>query len=95
MLIQRIARDKAVDRLDPAYLAQWRAYYRHTVAQYVAGTISRVDAHNALMSLGYRDAALTIELLELDEARSKGLSYPKCNFTDKSVLAPVKADFPL
>ncbi|WP_375791203.1 hypothetical protein ACE102_07580 [Bradyrhizobium sp. vgs-9] len=63
MLIERVARDRAVNRLDPEYLAQWRAYYRNVVERYVAGAMSWTDAHNALVSLGYRDQALKIELL--------------------------------
>ncbi|MGY3238192.1 hypothetical protein ACVWZ4_001151 [Bradyrhizobium sp. USDA 4472] len=71
MLIQRVARDRSINRLDPAYLAQWRAYYRNIVERYVAGTLSWTDAHNALMSLGFRDHALKVELLELDKARAR------------------------
>lgn len=69
MLIQRVARDRAINRLDPEYLAQWRAYYRNIGERYVAGVMSWTDAHNALVALGYRDQALKIELLELDKAR--------------------------
>ncbi|MCP1761968.1 hypothetical protein [Bradyrhizobium japonicum] len=71
MLIQRVARDRVVNRLDPEYLAQWRAYYRDIVERYVAGATSWTDAHNALVSLGYRDQALKIELFELDKARAR------------------------
>ncbi|RXG96338.1 hypothetical protein [Bradyrhizobium zhanjiangense] len=70
MLIQRVARDRAVNRLDPEYLAQWLAYYCNIVERYVAGAMSWSDAQNALLSLGYRDQALKIELLELDKARA-------------------------
>ena len=63
MLIQRVARDRAVNRLDPEYLAQWRAYHRNIVERYIARAMSWADAHNALVSLGYRDQALKIELL--------------------------------
>jgi hypothetical protein len=71
VLIQQVARDRAINRLDPEYLAQWRAFYRNVVSTYVAGAISQHAAHNALVSLGFRDAALRIELLELDKARAK------------------------
>ncbi|VIO80088.1 hypothetical protein [Bradyrhizobium ivorense] len=71
MLIQRAARDKAINRLDPEYLAQWRAYYRAIVERYVAGGLSWTDAHNALVSLGFRDHALKVELLEMDKARAR------------------------
>ncbi|MGX1151424.1 hypothetical protein [Bradyrhizobium ottawaense] len=54
MLSQRVARDKAINRLDPVYLSQWRAYYRHMIERYVAGAMSWTGAHNALVSLGYR-----------------------------------------
>lgn len=71
MVIQRVARDRSVNRLDPEYLAQWRGYYRNIVERYVAGALSWTEAHNGLVSLGFRDAALKIELLELDKARAK------------------------
>jgi hypothetical protein len=68
---------RKVDRFDSAYLAQWRAYYRNTVERYVAGATSWTEAHNALASLGFRDGALKVELLELDKARAKqGLAGP-------------------
>ncbi|MCD9817638.1 hypothetical protein [Bradyrhizobium japonicum] len=71
MLIQRVARERAVNRLDPEYLARWRAYYRNIVERYVAGAMSWTDAHNALVSLGFRDHALKIEMLEMDKARAR------------------------
>ncbi|KRR17815.1 hypothetical protein CQ14_37625 [Bradyrhizobium lablabi] len=71
MLIERVARDRVINHLDPEYLAQWRSYYRKIVERYVAGALSWSGAHNALMSLGFRDHALKIELLELDKARDR------------------------
>ncbi|WFU45982.1 hypothetical protein QA640_45195 (plasmid) [Bradyrhizobium sp. CB82] len=71
MLIQPVARDRSVNRFDPAYLAQWRAYYRSITERYLSGAISREEAHNALVSLGFRDAALKVELFELDQARAR------------------------
>ena len=69
--ISRIARDRSIDRLAPDYLAQWSTYYRKAYRLFVEGSISRVDANNALVSLGFRDSALKVELIELDRARAR------------------------
>ncbi|OCK60030.1 hypothetical protein [Bradyrhizobium sp. LMTR 3] len=71
MTFPAIARDRVGNRLDPAYLAQWHAFYRGLIERYVAGAMSWTDAHNAMVSLGYRDQALKIELLELEKARDR------------------------
>jgi hypothetical protein len=67
-----IARDRAVDRLDPAYLARWRDYYRQLRRLYVDhDAISRHQVQMGLISLGFRDQALRVELSEFDKARAK------------------------
>jgi hypothetical protein len=65
----RIARDRSINRSDPAYMAQWRAYYRDIFKRYAEDVISRPDAQYGLISLGYRDQALEIELAELERAK--------------------------
>ncbi|WP_166304251.1 hypothetical protein [Bradyrhizobium sp. 2S1] len=66
-----IARDRAVNRLDPAHLARWREYYDALRLQYRCGVISPHDAQMGLISLGYRDQALRVELSEFDRERSR------------------------
>jgi hypothetical protein len=43
MLIQRVARDRSINRFDLVYLAQWRAYYRSIVERFVAGAMSALQ----------------------------------------------------
>jgi hypothetical protein len=43
----------------------------HVAERYVEGAISWPEVHNALVSLGFRDSALKIELLELNKARAR------------------------
>ncbi len=66
------ARDRAIDRLDPNHLAQWRAHYRNLLSLYTVNSISRFDAAPGLQRLGYRGQALSVELLEFDRMRGRG-----------------------
>lgn len=64
-----IGRERGIDRTNPDYLRQWRAYYVRTRYLYMTHAASKADAQLMLMSLGFRDSALKIELLELERAR--------------------------
>jgi hypothetical protein len=66
-----MARERGINRLDPNYLRQWRAYYQDALVKYRTGAISRADAQLALISLGYRDQALRAELVEFEAARNR------------------------
>lgn len=52
-----------VDRLSPAHLAEWNARYKNARSRYAEGSMSRLDAEEALRDLGFKQDALRIESL--------------------------------
>lgn len=67
----KVTRAKAAfNRLDPAYLAEWRKDFATARADYIRGHIHRIDFSDCLQALGYRSDALKAELLDAERDKN-------------------------
>ena len=57
------------NRLNPDYLAEWHANYRGVIVAFTHCDLSLLEAVDSLRSLGFKDEALKIEMLELQKAK--------------------------
>ena len=69
-----------INRLDPAYLTEWRKDFNTAKADYLSSDINRIQFSDCLQSLGYRDDALKAELLDAERDKNDPTHRPPRRF---------------